>query len=201
MTPALEDGNAEAELLDEDQQVDNQPAPTEGAPLSPSAEQALRLSIQHSGGEGLNAQLEAIPEHRVPVQEPEPRLSHESTGSQSTIKVEDYADVYDDMTDLKLEIENPPLYDEVHNNHTSWSVVRTHNREFLAELLAVVLQETIGFAADVSAILSATSNVNTTAWAWVSTEQGIERWPRQQQSIGDMHCTPRLASLHAYTTF
>lgn len=164
MTPAWEDGDAEAELEDEDKPAGELPTPAEGAPLSPSAEQALRLSIQHSAGENLNSQLGAIPEHQVPIAEP--RLSQDSTGAQSTIKVDDYADVYNDMTDLKLEVENPPLYDEVHNNHTSWSVVRTHNREFLAELLAVVVQETIGFAADVSATLSATSNVNTTAWAW-----------------------------------
>lgn len=33
--------------------------------------------------------------------------------------------------------------DEVHNNHTTWSVIRTHHREALAETLAVYIQLTM----------------------------------------------------------
>lgn len=34
--------------------------------------------------------------------------------------------------------------DEIHNNHTTWSVIRMHYREALAEVLAVFVQLTIG---------------------------------------------------------
>ncbi|KAL4932949.1 MIP/aquaporin family protein [Aspergillus undulatus] len=56
--------------------------------------------------------------------------------------------------------------DEVHNNHTVWSVIRTHHREALAESLAVFIQLTVGLAADLSVTLGGTTNPNTTAWAW-----------------------------------
>ncbi|KAF7595927.1 Aquaporin-3 [Aspergillus hancockii] len=56
--------------------------------------------------------------------------------------------------------------DEVHNNHTTWSVVRTHHREALAESLAVFVQLTIGFCADISVTVAEAGNPNTTAWAW-----------------------------------
>lgn len=56
--------------------------------------------------------------------------------------------------------------DEVHNNHTVWSVIRTHHREALAESLGVFVQLSIGLSADLSVTLPATANPNTTAWAW-----------------------------------
>ncbi|KAL4806269.1 aquaporin-like protein [Aspergillus unguis] len=56
--------------------------------------------------------------------------------------------------------------DEVHNNHTVWSVIRTHHREALAESLAVFIQLTVGLSADLSVTLGGTTNPNTTAWAW-----------------------------------
>ncbi|KNG89434.1 MIP transporter [Aspergillus nomiae NRRL 13137] len=56
--------------------------------------------------------------------------------------------------------------DEVHNNHTTWSVIRTHHREALAESLAVFVQLTIGFCADISVTVADAGNPNTTAWAW-----------------------------------
>lgn len=56
--------------------------------------------------------------------------------------------------------------DEVHNNHTTWSVIRTHHREALAESLAVFVQLTIGFCADISVTVANAGNPNTTAWAW-----------------------------------
>ena len=55
---------------------------------------------------------------------------------------------------------------EVHNNHTIWSVIRTHHREALAEALGVYVQLTIGFCADLSVTFAAAGNPNTTAWAW-----------------------------------
>lgn len=56
--------------------------------------------------------------------------------------------------------------DEVHNNHTTWSVIRTHHREALAEALAVFIQLTIGFCADLAVTLANQGNPNTTAWSW-----------------------------------
>ncbi|KAL4873969.1 hypothetical protein BDV12DRAFT_191838 [Aspergillus spectabilis] len=55
---------------------------------------------------------------------------------------------------------------EIHNNHTLWSVIRTHHREALAESLAVFVQLSVGLSADLSVTLAATTNPNTTAWAW-----------------------------------
>lgn len=64
--------------------------------------------------------------------------------------------------------------DEVHNNHTTWSVIRTHHREALAEALAVFVQLTIGFCADLSVTVANAGNPNTTAWAWgFATMMGI----------------------------
>ncbi|KAJ5096338.1 MIP transporter [Penicillium alfredii] len=56
--------------------------------------------------------------------------------------------------------------DEVHNNHTTWSVIRTHHREALAEGLAVYVQLTIGFCADLAVTVANAGNPNSTAWAW-----------------------------------
>jgi aquaglyceroporin related protein len=56
--------------------------------------------------------------------------------------------------------------DEVHNNHTTWSVIRTHHREAFAEALATFVQLTIGFCADLSVTINNQGNPNTTAWAW-----------------------------------
>ncbi|KAG9237946.1 aquaporin-like protein [Amylocarpus encephaloides] len=58
--------------------------------------------------------------------------------------------------------------DEIHNFHTSWSVIRLRFREPLAELLAVTVQLTIGFCANLSVATttSTATNGDTTAWAW-----------------------------------
>jgi aquaglyceroporin related protein len=56
--------------------------------------------------------------------------------------------------------------DEVHNNHTTWSVIRTHHREALAEGLGVFVQLTMGFCVDLSVTVADQGNPNTTAWAW-----------------------------------
>ncbi|KAG2421320.1 hypothetical protein HFD88_005294 [Aspergillus terreus] len=55
---------------------------------------------------------------------------------------------------------------EVHNHHTTWSVIRTAHREALAECLAVFVQLTVGFCADLAVTLADAGNPNTTAWAW-----------------------------------
>ncbi|KAJ6153939.1 hypothetical protein N7485_012308 [Penicillium canescens] len=64
--------------------------------------------------------------------------------------------------------------DEVHNNHTTWSVIRTHHREALAEALAVFVQLTTGFCVDLSVTCANQGNPNTTAWGWgLATMMGI----------------------------
>lgn len=69
------------------------------------------------------------------------------------------------MDPIKL-VDNVPLMEEVYNNHTWWSLVRTKHREFLAEFLATFVQLTLGFCADTQTTLNRSGNPNTTAWAW-----------------------------------
>jgi aquaglyceroporin related protein, other eukaryote len=80
-----------------------------------------------------------------------------------TLHPEDEPEYYADMAPL---MENFDLEDEVHNNHNAWSVVRTHHREFLAELLSVFVQLTFGFCADLQSTLGASGSPNSTPWAW-----------------------------------
>ncbi|KAF9888627.1 hypothetical protein FE257_008559 [Aspergillus nanangensis] len=68
----------------------------------------------------------------------------------------------DDLHPLVQEL----VEDEVHNHHTTWSVIRSHHREALAESLAVFVQLTIGFCADLSVTVAEAENYNTTQWAW-----------------------------------
>ncbi|KAK8214304.1 aquaporin-like protein [Phyllosticta capitalensis] len=58
--------------------------------------------------------------------------------------------------------------EEIHNNHTHWSVIRTRFREPFAEFLAVVVQLTLGFCADLTAITSNSVNGDaaTNYFAW-----------------------------------
>ncbi|KAJ5907654.1 MIP transporter [Penicillium taxi] len=74
----------------------------------------------------------------------------------------DHPSYPDDLHPLVQEL----IEDEIHNNHTTWSVIRTHHREALAEALAVFVQLTIGFCADLSVTVADAGNPNTTAWAW-----------------------------------
>ncbi|KAJ6177721.1 Major intrinsic protein [Penicillium mononematosum] len=60
----------------------------------------------------------------------------------------------------------PELEKAVHNNHTTWSVIRTHHREVLAEGLGVFAQLTMGFCVNLSVTVADQGNPNTTAWAW-----------------------------------
>ncbi|KZN86322.1 putative membrane protein [Penicillium chrysogenum] len=60
----------------------------------------------------------------------------------------------------------PELEKAVHNNHTTWSVIRTHHREALAEGLGVFVQLTMGFCVDLAVTVADQGNPNTTAWAW-----------------------------------
>ncbi|KAI9663813.1 MAG: hypothetical protein M1821_007303 [Bathelium mastoideum] len=112
-------------------------------------------------------QTRKLSEHLPPVPEglespEEDEKEKEDDSSVMTLDA-DYSHFPDDLHPLV----NSVLDDEVHNNHTSWSVVRTHNREGLAELLAVAVQLTIGFSADLAVTVAHTpGNPNTTDFAW-----------------------------------
>ncbi|OQU98344.1 hypothetical protein CLAIMM_04141 isoform 2 [Cladophialophora immunda] len=58
--------------------------------------------------------------------------------------------------------------EEVHNLHTYWSIIRLRFREPLAELLAIMVQYTLGFSANLSMTVSrGTAGANDTGtWAW-----------------------------------
>ncbi|KAL1305012.1 hypothetical protein AAFC00_003913 [Neodothiora populina] len=58
------------------------------------------------------------------------------------------------------------IEEEVHNHHTSWSVIRTQYREFLGEILGVIVQLSLGFCSDLSVTCANAGNPNTTEWAW-----------------------------------
>ncbi|KAF7197568.1 Aquaglycerol porin AQY3 [Pseudocercospora fuligena] len=118
--------------------------------------------------------LEAIPEHHEPPTRPASLAEGEDDDvSQATLHEDEEPELWVDMDPIKL-IDNPPLVNEVHNNHTWWSIVRTQHREFLAEFLATFVQLTTGFCADTQTTLNNNGNPNSTAWAWgFSTMIGI----------------------------
>ncbi|KAJ5599263.1 MIP transporter [Penicillium hetheringtonii] len=95
-----------------------------------------------------------------------PSVPEEAIGNDLDAKVEfpglDHPTVPEDLHPLVQDL----VEEEVHNNHTTWSVIRTHHREALAEALAVFVQLTIGFCADLSVTIADAGNPNTTAWAW-----------------------------------
>lgn len=101
-------------------------------------------------------------EHLQPVpEEPEMPVSDEADDKTDWPEL-DGSSCPEDLTPLVDEM----IEDEVHNNHTTWSVIRTNHREALAEALAVFVQLSIGFCADLSVTVANAGNPNTTAWAW-----------------------------------
>ncbi|PYH89958.1 MIP transporter [Aspergillus ellipticus CBS 707.79] len=70
----------------------------------------------------------------------------------------------DDLHPLVQEL----VEDEVHNNHTTWSVIRTHHREALAEALGVFVQLFVGFSADLAGTFGNSAGTYSIAadWAW-----------------------------------
>ena len=90
-----------------------------------------------------------------------PTLTDEDLDAKLEFPGPDHPTVPEDLHPLVQDL----VEDEIHNNHTTWSVIRTHHREALAEALAVFVQLTIGFCADLSVTVAAAGNPNTTAWA------------------------------------
>lgn len=101
--------------------------------------------------------LQAVPEE--PDSDPELQLSSGAIPDGLGL---DEAALPHDLHPLVQEL----VEDEVHNNHTTWSVIRTHHREALAESLGVFVQLTIGFSADLAVTVAKAGNPNTTDWAW-----------------------------------
>ncbi|KAK4542775.1 hypothetical protein LTR36_006151 [Oleoguttula mirabilis] len=124
-----------------------------GEEMRPHAQEEFpRPTHRHTG-------LDTIPESR-PVS-PRPGVP-DDVASLSTLAFDDEPDMLEHMAPLMQSF----IQNEVHNNHTSWSLVRTANREFLAELLAVFCQLTIGFCSDIAVTVANKGNPNTTDWAW-----------------------------------
>jgi aquaglyceroporin related protein len=123
----------------------------------PEALTPPELDMPHHG---LDEHMATIPESRVPSRVP----SKEDTRSLSTLAPED-DDEWPNLDPFKT-VEHPVVFEEVHNNHTGWSVIRTQYREFLAEFLAVFMQLTMGFCVDIAHTVMNSSNPNYTAWGW-----------------------------------
>ncbi|KAM3084623.1 Aquaporin-4 [Clarireedia jacksonii] len=73
--------------------------------------------------------------------------------------------------EVPLKAYDPNYDDEIHNLHTHWSVIRLRFREPLAELLAVTVQLTLGFCADLAVTTSSKNTIPagnevTTDFAW-----------------------------------
>ncbi|KAF1350653.1 aquaporin-like protein, partial [Delphinella strobiligena] len=85
-------------------------------------------------------------------------------GHSDTTEVEHDQDAWPPLTNYDLKMGNPE--DEIHNHHTHWSIIRTRYREPLAEFLAVIVQLTIGFCADLSITVSKNPNDFSGSFAW-----------------------------------
>ncbi|KAL2843898.1 aquaporin-like protein [Aspergillus pseudoustus] len=107
----------------------------------------------------LGHDLSDEPLQTVPEEIPEPEISPDQLADFNEF---DEAALPEDLHPLIQDL----VEEEIHNNHTVWSVIRTHHREALAESLAVFIQLTVGLSADLSVTLPNAGNPNTTAWAW-----------------------------------
>ena len=110
-----------------------------------------------------------------PPDESEPLLQNNDYEEGEDEELKHLAGIYEAACpdDLHPMVQNM-VEKEIHNNHTTWSVFRTHHREELAESLAVFVQLTVGFCADLAVILADAGNPNTTGWAWgLATMMGI----------------------------
>ncbi|KAF8859882.1 aquaporin [Acephala macrosclerotiorum] len=157
--------------------------------FSPSS-QAIEEEEEQDLTETKHSELAPVPEQPTPgptrpgspvQQQPGQQLTHdtwlpEDASSIMTAKEQDDAldgDWIGEEFPLKA---YDPETDEIHNLHTHWSVIRLRFREPLAELLAVTVQLTLGFCADlvVSTSNSKAGNEETTDWAWgLATMVGI----------------------------
>lgn len=114
-----------------------------------------------------NHERPSTADHLAPIQEGsrerpyQPDTEFDDAASLTTLGNDD------EIPDKELEpiVENI-IEEEVHNHHTSWSVIRTHNREFLGEILGVIIQLSVGFCTDLAVTVADAGNPNTTPFGW-----------------------------------
>ncbi|KAL1846738.1 hypothetical protein Plec18170_009028 [Paecilomyces lecythidis] len=128
--------------------------------LSPVQEDQNSVDTDHGDTQKPNDEhLQPLPEEQDDhLDEPKPTEGDEVADLPSL----DHAALPEDLHPLVQDL----VEEEVHNNHTTWSVIRTHHREPLAEALGVFIQLAVGFSADLSVTLAGPGNVNTASWAW-----------------------------------
>jgi aquaglyceroporin related protein len=108
-----------------------------------------------------------------------PQLYPDNASTTSTEHDHDHDGFDDDghwIEDYEIKPNHGVVEDEIHNLHTHWSVIRLRFREPLAELLAVIVQLTLGFCANLAVTTSNGSAgvADTTCWAWgLATMVGI----------------------------
>ncbi|KAK8173714.1 putative MIP transporter [Phyllosticta citrichinensis] len=148
------------------------------AALSPG-ERPGRISFSRPGGEvdWERGHSSNLPRSHMHLPAPSPGYFGPRTHDTEEVRFPDNAsttttehDYDEDKSWLEEELELRPYMpeDEIHNNHTHWSVIRTCFREPFAEFLAVVVQLTLGFCADLTAITSNSVNGDaaTNYFAW-----------------------------------
>lgn len=118
-------------------------------------------SVDQSRKDGETEDVSNKPLQEAPNSDPYPdtRPAEDATEAFPTIEESAYPE---DLHPLLQEL----VEDEVHNNHTVWSVIRTHHREALAESLAVFVQLALGFTGDLGVALAGGTTTNTTDWVW-----------------------------------
>ncbi|EAW12203.1 putative MIP transporter [Aspergillus clavatus NRRL 1] len=130
-----------------------------------------KQSVPEVSDEPLQPVLEHPDEHKIetqqqdsqhPAEEEEEEEEEEEDHGITEFPPLDSAAYPEDLHPLVQEL----VEDEIHNNHTTWSVIRTHHREALAEALAVFVQLTVGISVDLSVTLADAGNPNTTGWCW-----------------------------------
>lgn len=151
-----------------------------------------RISIELPMGDQFQAE---VPEHLQAVPEEEEERDEEGRGDDDDKLAEEldlnHAEYPEDLHPLVQDL----VEGEIHNNHTTWSVIRTHHREALAESLAAFIQLTIGFSADLSVTIANNGNPNSTDWAWgFATMTGIYI----SGGISGGHLNPSMTSMLWY---
>ncbi|KAF2083678.1 aquaporin-like protein, partial [Saccharata proteae CBS 121410] len=131
--------------------------PQSPQPFSPGALEPHQEEIRLDAEEAGKAMREMERDQRE-------RFPDDASSAATALDEEDQDAMY--MDELALRPYGPE--DEVHNHHTHWSVIRTQYREPLAEFLAVLVQLTLGFCADLAVVCGGTSTGNgtTTDFAW-----------------------------------
>ncbi|EPE26906.1 Aquaporin-like protein [Glarea lozoyensis ATCC 20868] len=147
-------------------------APSVTSPITPSGRINPSIDVALDEQDPNLTKLQSIQE--IPPSN-EPQLYPDDASTTTTEHEHDHDhehDGFDDDGHWVEDYEIKPNYgmaeDEIHNLHTHWSVIRLRFREPLAELLAVIVQLTLGFCANLAVTTSNGSAgvADTTCWAW-----------------------------------